>query len=330
MKAILCPRYGPPDVLALRDVPQPDPREGEILIRVRAATVTMGDCELRAFKMPGWIWLPARLAFGITRPRQPVLGMEVAGDIAAVGSGVTRFAPGMRVFGSTSFAMGAYAEYVRLKEGAPITQVPDGVSYGEAAGIPTGGLNGLHFIRNSRLKPGETVLINGAAGSIGSFALQLAKRAGAEVTAVDRGDKLDFMRDLGADHVIDYTAQDFWALGTRYDVIIDVVGKSPFSPSVAALNDGGRYYLGNPKAGQVMRALIENRKGRVKVLFSLAGEAIADLDELAALVADGSLRVEIDRTFPLETTPEAHAYVEAGNKKGVVVIDVADSSGATA
>jgi NADPH:quinone reductase-like Zn-dependent oxidoreductase len=322
MRAVYCTRYGPPEVLELRQVPRLEPKPGEVLIRVHAAGVTLGDCEVRAFKMVSWVWLPARLMIGITRPRRPVLGMEVAGTVEAVGEGVTRFKAGDRVFGPTGFGMGAYADYVLVPEMGSLTLIPPELSYAEAAGIPTGGLNGLHFVRQCAPRPGERVLINGAGGSIGMFACQLAKAAGAEVTAVDSAAKHDMLRELGADHVIDYKTTDFWRSGERYDVIIDVVGLSPFGPSVAALNDGGRYFLGNPHTRQMLKALVENRRGRVSVLFKLAGEPVEDLDTLKQQIAEGTLKVKIDRSFPLESVVDAHRYVESGAKQGIVILDV--------
>lgn len=322
MKAVLCPRYGPPEVLRIGERTRPTPKADEVLIKLRAATVTAGDCELRAFRFAGWIWLPLRLAMGITRPRNPVLGAEGAGDIVAVGSEVTRFKAGERVFGSMSFRMGAHAQYQCLSQNAAITTIPDTVSYAEAAGIPVGGLNGMHFVRKCNVKEGEQVLVNGAGGAIGTFTVQLAKRAGAEVTAVDRSDKLDMLRKLGADHVIAYDREDFTGSGARYDVIIDVAGKSPFGASVRALKENGRYFLGNPRFWQMMRGLWTSRRGSRKVLFALAGEPVADLDTLKRMVAEGTLKVAIDRTMRLEEMVEAHRYVEAGNKKGVLSIAI--------
>lgn len=330
MRAIHCTRYGPPEVLELREVPKPEPKPGEVLIRVHAASVTLGDCEIRAFKMVSWVWLPARLAFGVIRPRQPVLGMEVAGEVVATGEGASRFKVGDRIFGSSGFGMGAYADFKVLKEDGGVTRIPPALSYAEAAGIPTGGLNGLHFVRRSAPQPGEKVLINGAGGSIGMFATQLAKAAGAEVTAVDRASKHAMLRDLGADQVIDFETTDYWTTGAHYDVIIDVVGLSPLVPSLAALNDGGRYVLGNPHTRQMLRGALENRRGRVKVFFDLAGEPVEDLDFLSQQIASGALRMVIDRTFPLEQIVEAHRYVESGAKIGVVVIDVSGEAASRA
>lgn len=326
MRAIFCTAYGPPEVLELREVPTPQPKPGQVLIRIHAATVTLGDCEVRAFKMVDWIWLPARLAFGVTRPRNPVLGMEIAGDIAALGEGVDRFRVGDRVFGSTGFAMGAYADFAVLPQTAGITTIPPELSYAEAAGIPTGGLNGLHFVRECAVRPGERVLVNGAGGSIGMFALQLAKAAGAIVTAVDRNEKHAMLRGLGADAVLDYRECDFWATGARYDVVIDVVGTSPFGPTAACIESGGRYVLGNPRAGQMLAAMLENRRGRIRAHFKLAGEPIEDLEYLKSGVAGGALRVVIDRSWPLEAIAEAHRYVESGRKTGIAMIDVSGAA----
>lgn len=322
MKAVVCERYGPPDVLKYVDVPEPEPKPDQILVKIRAATVTLGDCEVRSFKVAGWVWLPLRIALGIIRPRQPILGTEMAGDVVAVGADVENFAVGDRVFGSTSFAMGTYAQFKAVSSTAPITKIPDGVDYATVAGIPTGGLNGLHFVRKCAVKAGETVLINGAGGSIGTFAVQLAKLRGAVVTAVDRGDKRDMLEALGADRVIDYTREDYTRSGKRYDVVIDVVGKAPFGRTLAVLNSGGRFFLGNPRAWQMIRALIANRGGDKKVLFALAGEPIEDLDHLKGLVASGEIKVAIDRHFALDEIVAAHRYVEAGHKKGIVVIDI--------
>lgn len=322
MRAVHCPQYGPPEILVLREVARPVPKPNEVLIRVHAATVTLGDCEVRAFKMVSWVWVPARLAIGITRPRQPILGMEVAGQVVAIGNEVSRFAIGDRLFGQTGFGMGAYADYVAVPAAGSLTTIPPELSYVEAAVIPTGGLNGLHFVRKCAPQSGEKVLINGAGGSIGMFATQLAKAAGAEVTVVDRASKHQMLRGLGADHLIDFETTDFWATGQRYDIIIDVVGSSPFGATVAALNDGGRYFLGNPHTRQMLKALVENRRRRVRVLFQLAGEPVEDLDFLKRQIADGALKVLVDRTFPLEEMVEAHRYAESGAKAGVVVIDV--------
>lgn len=322
MRAVHATAYGPPEVLHLREVPRPEPGPNQLLLRVHAATVTLGDCEVRAFKMVDWIWLPARLAMGVLRPRNPVLGMEVAGEVAAVGSGVTGFAVGDRVFGATGFAFGAWADYARLPATAALAPIPPGLTYAQAAAIPTGGLNGLHFVRQCDICPGERVLINGAGGSIGMFATQLAVAAGGVVTVVDRSEKHDMLRRLGASYAIDYRQTAFWTAPERYDVIIDVVGNTPFAATAAVLADGGRYMLGNPRLAQMLATLRENRRGRIRASFNLAGESRDDLAFLAAETAAGRLRVEIDRSYRLDDIIEANRYVESGAKIGVVTLDV--------
>lgn len=322
MRAVHATAYGPPEVLHLREVPRPEPRPDQVLLRVHAATVTLGDCEVRAFKMVDWVWLPARLAMGVLRPRNPVLGMELAGEVAAVGEGVTGFAVGDRVFGGTGFAFGAWADYALLPATAALAPIPPQLSYAQAAGIPTGGLNGLHFVRQCAIRAGERVLVNGAGGSIGMFATQLAVAAGAEVTVVDRSEKHAMLRRLGAVHAIDYRQTDFWTAPERYDVVIDVVGNTPFAPTAAVLADGGRYMQGNPRLGQMLAAVLENHRGRIRASFNLAGESRDDLAFLAGEVAAGRLQVEIDRTCRLEEIREINRYVESGAKTGVLIIDV--------
>lgn len=324
MTAVLCTGYGGPEVLEVAQVPRPLPRDNQILIKIHNTTVTLGDCELRALKLADWIWLPARLAFGITKPRNPVLGMEVAGIVEAVGNKVSRFLPGDRVFGSTSFAMGTYAQYQCVSENAPIVKMPERLAFPEAAGIPTGGLNGLHFLRHAGVRGGEHVAINGAGGSIGCFAIQLAKRMGAIVTAIDAAEKHDLLKSLGADQVVDYRTADFAAQPERYDVIIDVIGKSVFTASLKALKPSGRYVLGNPRFWPMMRGWLGRHEDNKKVLFKPAGEGRAELEELADLVASGAVRVPIDRSFDLRQMREAHAYVESGAKRGIISINVAD------
>lgn len=324
MKAIVFERYGTPDVLQLMDVAKPVPKDNEVLIKTHVATVTMGDCELRAFSFTGWIWPLLRLMFGIFKPRNPILGQEISGEIEATGKSVTRFKKGDRIFGTTGFHMGGYAEYVCLPQTGAIVKMPTSMGYAEAAGIPTGGLNGLHFLRECKVQRCEKVLIYGAGGSIGTFAVQLAKISGAVVTAVDRSDKLEMLRSIGADQIIDYQAEDFTQSGEKYDVIIDVVGKSSFANSLAALSENGRYFLGNPRGWQMLRGAWISRRGGKKVLFKFAGESVDDLDYLKKLVSDGTINVVIDRAFPLEKMKEAHRYVEAHHKKGCVVINVRD------
>ena len=322
VRAMICPRYGPPEVLQLTEVEKPTPKDKEILIRVHAATVTQGDCEVRGFKIPLFLWLPVRLALGITKPRRAILGQEVSGRIEAIGAGVTDRKPGEAVFGPTGLRLGAYADYVCLPTRLPLTIKPDDVSYDEAAAITVGGTNALHFLRKVGLGQGETILINGAGGSIGTCGVQLAKHHGAEVTAVDSGPKLDMLRSIGADHVIDYTKQDFWRSGERYDVVFDIIGKAPFSGCVRSLNSKGRYILANPRVLPMLRAVWTTWTTRKRVVFAFAEERREDLDLLAQMVGEGTLSIVIDKRYPLEQLVEANQYVEGGHKKGNVVITV--------
>jgi NADPH:quinone reductase-like Zn-dependent oxidoreductase len=320
MQAVGWTKYGPPEVLQLQEIEKPSPKANEVLIKVYATTVTAGDCEARAFKFPPLLWLPLRLVFGLTKPRKRILGQEVAGEVEAVGHAVTRFQPGDQLFAATLLRFGGYAQYVCLPESYPMARKPANMSYAEAATVPTGGLNGLHFIQCAQVQPGESVLLNGAGGSIGTYALQIAKSIGAEVTCVDSATKVEMLRALGADHVIDYTRADFTQQGTRYDVIIDIVGKSSFADCVRALKPRGRYVLGNPTLAGMIRGQWTTLTTDKRVLFELANYRPADVAYLIELIDAGKLKAVIDRTYPLAQIVAAHTYVETGRKAGNVVI----------
>jgi NADPH:quinone reductase-like Zn-dependent oxidoreductase len=326
MKAIVCTAYGPPDVLALRDLPKPVPRDDEVLIRIHATTVGAADCELRRFDFAPWIWLPIRLAFGIRRPRQPVLGQELAGDIEAVGSGVMLLKTGDRVFAATGIGLGAHAEYICLREhpktGA-ITTMPATLTYEEAAAVPYGGGEALQFLRKANVRSGQRVLVNGAGGSFGTFAVQLAKVLGAHVTAVDSAPKLEMLRAIGADRVIDYAQEDFTAGPETYDVIFDVVRGTPSARMVRRLTENGCLLMANPGFLQIVRARWASRGSRRRVSFAGSSGTREDLAYLRDLVEAGRLHPVIDRRFPLEQLVEAHRYAESGQKLGNVVVVVA-------
>jgi len=324
MRAIIWPKYGPPDVLQLKVVETPTPKGDEVLIKVVAATVFAGDCEMRRFDFPMSFWLPLRLMFGLRKPKRKVqiLGQELAGEIEAVGKDVTQFKKGDQVFAPAE-KFGAYADYICLPATDAIARKPANMSYEEAATVPVGGLNALHFVRKGNVQTGDEVLINGAAGSIGTFAVQIAKIAGAEVTAVDSSRKLDMLRSIGADEVIDYTQEDFTRNGKTYDVIIDVVGKSSYSRSVTSLNENGRYVLGNPRFSGLFKGLWTSLTSSKKVIAALTGYKAEDLVYLKDLIEVGKMMTVIDRRYPLEDIVEAHRYVETGQKTGHVVITVA-------
>jgi NADPH:quinone reductase-like Zn-dependent oxidoreductase len=326
MKAIVCTAYGPPEVLQLSEVEKPIPKDNEVLIRIRATTVTAPDCELRRFDFPGWVWLPMRLWSGLIRPRIGVLGQELAGDIEAAGKDVRRFRSGDRVFAATGMGLGAHAEYICLREepeGGALAAMPANLSYEEAAAVPYGGREALQFLRKGEIRSGQKVLINGAGGSFGTFAVQLARLFGADVTAVDSAGKLEMLRSIGADHVVDYTRQDFTATGQTYDIIFDVVGKSPFARCVRALREDGRYLLANPGLSQLVRGLWTSMTSQKKVIFGAASGTSEDLAFLGGLIEAGRLRPVIDRCYPLEQMAEAHRYAETRQKKGNIVITVA-------
>ncbi len=323
MKAIVWKKYGSPDYLELADIEKPVPKDDEVLIKVHAATVTPGDCEVRRFDMHVLFWIPLRIYFGIFKPRRPILGMELSGEIEAIGQKVKNFNVGDRIVCGTSLGFGAHAEYKCLKSNAMIALKPSNMTYEEAASLPTGGTNALHYLRKGKIQPGEKVLINGAAGCFGTYAIQLAKHFGAEVTCVDSTDKLQPLTTLGADHLIDYTKENFAESGKKYDVIFDVVGKS-VRQGMKALTPKGRYILATPWVYQVIQGFWCSLMSKKKFIIELAKEDPKDLVYLKQLVEEGKLKTVIDKTFPLAEVAAAHHYVEKGDKVGQVIIKITD------
>lgn len=328
MKAVVWTQYGPPDVLQYGDVVKPSPKNNEVLVRIHAAAVTAGDCEMRTLKFPPWIALPMRIYVGLGKPtRVTILGSYLAGEIETVGRDVKRFTVGDQIFGTTGLRCGGYAEYVCLPEEGIMAQKPSGMTYEEAAPVALGGLEALHFLRKAALRPGQTVLINGAGGTIGTYAVQLAKYYGAEVTGVDSTGKLEMLRSIGADHVIDYTVENFTRNGRTYDVIFDVVLKSPFSRIIRSLNENGTYLMTNPTLSNMLRGAWISRTTSKKVNFEFTQPNTRDLIQLKQLIEAGKLKTVIDRTFPLEDAVEAHRYVETGKKKGNVILTIQEKTG---
>jgi len=327
MKAIVWTEYGPPEVLQLKEVEKPTPKGNEVLIRIYATTVTAGDCEQRSLKLPFWHALPMRAYVGLKRPKRiTILGMDLAGEIESVGKDVKRFRKGDQVFAATGFVrMGTYAEYICLpeepEEGA-LAIKPANMTYEEAAAVPNGGLEALCFLRQGNVQSGQKVLINGAGGTIGPFSVQLAKYFGAEVTGVDSTGKLEMLSSIGADHVIDYTQEDFTKSGETYDFILDVVSKSSFSGSIRSLTQNGHYLIANPRPLQMVRGRWTSMTSSKKVIFGAAYPKTEDLIFLKELIEAGKIKSVIDRRYPLEQIVEAHRYVEKGHKKGNVVITV--------
>jgi NADPH:quinone reductase-like Zn-dependent oxidoreductase len=324
MKAVVYREYGSPDVIRIEDVPKPSPKDHQVLVRVHATSVGTWDSEARSFSFPAWFWLPLRIAMGIRAPRWRVLGQEMSGVVEAVGNDVTRFKPGDEVFGAVGLGFGAHAQYVCVSSKRAITHKPHNLSHEQAASIPTGGDNALHFLRMAEVQPAERVLVNGAAGNIGVMAVQIAKHYGAEVTAVDSAEKLDALREIGADHVIDYEAEDYTRSGKTYDVIFDLVPKSSYSGAIASLNPKGRYILANPLFNSLMRARWTNWTTDKKVLTRFAASKPKDLVILKELAEAGQVRGTIDRCFPLEEAAEAHAYVDSGRRKGAVILTLGE------
>jgi len=322
MKAIIWPKYGAPEVLQYKDIEKPYPKLDEVLIKTYAATVTPGDCELRRFDMHVLFWLPLRIYMGVFKPKRQILGMELAGEIEAVGEEVTNFKIGDQVTAGTGLKFGAYAEYKCMKSSGFITSKPSTMSYTEAATITTGAINALHYIRKGNIQPGQKVLINGAAGCFGTYALQLAKLLGAEVTGVDSTHKLDILLELGADHVIDYTKESYTKNEISYDVILDLVGKNSVAKAMKSLTKNGRYILATPWVFQVLQGLWASMSSNRKFIFALAQEKQEDLAYLTQLIEAGKLKAIVDKNYTLKEMVAAHRYVESGDKIGHVVITV--------
>lgn len=323
MKAVIATKYGSPDVLQIRDVEKPTPKANEILVKIHATTVTPGDCRMRSFNVPPMFWLPGRLALGITKPKHPVFGSELSGEVEAVGQAVTRFKVGDPVFAYATHDLGsgAHAEYKCVPQDACVTRKPDSLSYEEAAAIPFGGLTALNFLRRAHIEPGQTVLVNGASGAVGTYAVQLAKYYGAEVTAVCSARNRQMVKALGADRVIDYTREDFTKNGEVYDVIFDTVGTTTFSQCKNSLKQHGYYLHAVMVAAGLKTPWYAMTTGRNVVGGTPAGEPDG-LDFLKGLIEAGVIKVVIDRCYPLEEIAEAHRYVDTGRKRGGVVISV--------
>ena len=325
MKAITYSCYGPPDVLQIEDVPQPVPKEDEVLIRVRAAEATKSDTEMRSFRFSvNWFWLPLRLAIGVRKPRRRILGGYFAGEVMALGKDVTRLAVGDEVFGTAGIRFGAYGEYVSLPASYTIVPKPANMSFAEAAAVPLGALNALHFLRLADIQKGEKVLINGAGGSIGAYGVQIAKSLGAEVTAVDKGIKEDFIRRMGADRFIDYTKEDFTAAGQTYDVIFDMVPGSSYGACIRRLNTNGRYLTGNPTLSFMLRSVFTTWFSEKTVRFAFARESEEELLALKAMIEAGDIGSIVEKVYPMEQIAEAHRRVETEERLGALVIAIGD------
>jgi NADPH:quinone reductase-like Zn-dependent oxidoreductase len=323
MKAIVYHEYGSPDVLKLEEVRKPTPSDNEILVKIYATTVTAGDIRARSFTVPPAVWLPARISLGLRAPKKAILGLELAGEVESAGQAVKRFKKGDQVFAAALVGFGAYAEYICLPEDAAISLKPSNLAYEQAAALPIGARTALHYLRKANIQPGQKVLVYGASGSVGTYAVQLARYFGAEVTGVCSTANLEFVKSLGADQVIDYTVEDFSNHGETYDVIFEAVDKSSFAACRKALKKDG-IYLNITAPFPTMQMLWTKMTSSQKLMLGEnAPERAEDLRFLKELVETGKLLAAIDRCYPLEQIVEAHRYVGKGHKKGNVVIRVA-------
>jgi NADPH:quinone reductase-like Zn-dependent oxidoreductase len=322
MKAVVCTKYGPPEVLQLKEVEKPVPNDDEILVKIHATTVTVADFRIRSFTIPPSFWIPARIMIGLRKPKKAILGVELSGEIESSGKDVTLFKKGDEIFAASLINFGAYAEYTCLPENGAVSLKPTNITYEEAAAIPIGARTALHFLKRANIQPGQKVLIYGASGSVGTYAVQLAKYFGAFVTGVCSTSNLALIKSLGAEKVIDYTEKNFTKRFETYDIILVAVDKLPFTACTKALSKNGTYIniTAPMKSARMLWTSITSNK---KII---TGENSPETSEalifLKSLVEEGKLKVVIDRYYTLEQIVEAHRYVDKGHKKGNVVITV--------
>jgi len=321
MKAILYTRYGSPGVLSVGECEKPTVKPNELLIKVGAAEATKSDCEMRSFHFAvSWFYLPLRIALGWSKPKNPILGGYFAGEVVAMGEDVKDFSLGDKVFGSAGFGMGAYGEFLALSDASSIAPIPTNLSFEEAAAVPLGGFNALHYLRRANIQAGDRVLINGAGASIGTFAVQIAKLMGAEVTAVDSAIKETMLREIGADHFVDYALEDFTQSDELYDVIFSVVAGASYSGCIKRLKPKGRYLLANPRLSDMLKSIFTPKFTDKSVLFAFAGEKKEELLALKEMIEAGGIKPVIDKVYSMAEAPEAHRRVEAELRIGSTVI----------
>lgn len=323
MKAIICTKYGSPDVLQMKEIEKPIPKDNEILVKIYSTTVSVADCRVRSFNVPISFWIPARLILGIGKPKRDILGTELSGKIEAVGKDVKQFKKGDDVCVYPGHEGGAYAEYISIAEDKMVVVKPSNLGYEEASAIFFGGLTALYFFSKAEIKSGDKVLIYGASGSVGTSAVQLAKNYyGAEVTGVCSTKNIDLVKSIGADYVIDYTKEDFTKNEQAYNVIFDTVGKSSLSASMKALKKGGVFLHSVATPGTSLKMWLTSIKTGKKLLGGDTMPTKEDLVLLKELVEQNKFKPVIDKVYPMEQIVEAHRYVDKGHKKGNVVINI--------
>lgn len=315
MKAIVCTKYGHPEVLQMEEDEKPTPKDNELLIRIHATTVTAGDVRVRRFDVPVLFWFPIRLALGLKKPKQPILGVEYAGEIESAGAEIKNFKKGDRVFGSASWMkFGCYAEYTVQKEDGIISKIPDNLGFEEVAPVPFMGIGALHFIKKAKIQKGQKMLIYGASGAVGTYAIQLANYFGAEVTAICSTSNLELVKSIGAHKVIDYTQEDISTKREQYDIFLDAVGKCPFSKAIKSIKKAGTYITVDRDFTQTIQGFWTKMTTNKKIIAGTASAKIEDLELLKDLLVSGKLKSVIDKVYPFEKMVDAHRYVDLGHK----------------
>ena len=317
MKAAVCTSYGSPEVIQLKEVIKPTPKENQILLKTHSSSVTSGDARIR--KADPYI---IRLIFGFKRPRKSILGVVVAGEIESVGTKVTKFKVGDNVFGSAGMSFGAHAQYQCINEDGVLAKMPNIITYNEAAAIPFGATAALHFLRKGNVKAEQKVLIYGASGALGTIAIQLAKEFGAKVTAVCSTKNHDLVKSLGADHVIDYRKEDFTKNGIKYDVIFDTIGKANFSSSLKSLSKSGTMLLAAAGVGLMIRGALTSMLGGKKIISGVIEEKAEDMEYFKKLIEVNKLKATVDTVYALNDIRKAHAHVDSGHKTGDVIVNM--------
>jgi NADPH:quinone reductase-like Zn-dependent oxidoreductase len=326
MKVINCIKYGPPDVLEITNIDKPKPKNNEILIKNYATTVTVADCRVRGFRVPASFWLSARLALGFVKPRQSILGAELSGIIEEVGKDVSKFRVGNEIFATTSHNFGAYSEYICINENDVIALKPKNLSFEQATALPFGGITALHFLKKSKIKTGEKILIFGASGSIGTYAVQLAKYFGAVVTGVCSTPNLELVKNLGADNVIDYTKKDLVDIDEKYDIFFVTVGKGDISKSIKLIKPYGRYMQTVADPFTEIKVRVKLFGTKINFIGGTYNANDEEINYIGKLAAEGIIKPVIDKQYSFDEIVSAHEYVEKGHKKGNVVIIINNSN----